>query len=255
MYIYDTTLIYIFVSYIFPPYSRRWLAPYILCISMTPRWYTSSYLTFSRHIQCALTITRHSMYHWHPTRYISSYFLFSRHSQDALATPSANAPAVATLHATQHDARVWAVSERCVAVCCRVRGCVLQSVAVCWMCCSVRQCVVVLWKVRGCVLQCVAVCRSVLQCVAVCCMCCSVRHCVAVCCNVLPDVAVCCIFGRGSQRILDFIRCVAVCCSVLQCVAVCCSVSQFLKRIATCTRLHSVRSGVLQCVAECCSVL
>ena len=142
----------IFVSYIFPPYSRRLLAPYILCISMTPRWYTSSYLTFSRHIQCALTITRHSMYHWHPTRYISSYFLFSRHSQDALATPSANAPAVATLHATQHDARVWAVSERCVAVCCRVRGCVLQSVAVCWMCCSVRQCVVVLWKVRGCVL-------------------------------------------------------------------------------------------------------
>jgi len=39
----------IFVSYIFPPYSRRLLAPYILCISMTPRWYTSSYPTFSRH--------------------------------------------------------------------------------------------------------------------------------------------------------------------------------------------------------------
>ena len=53
-----------------------------------------------------------------------------------------------------------------------------ESLALCFVCCSVLQCV----AVRCSVLQCVAVCCSVLQC--------SVLQCVAVCCSVLQCVAV-----------------------------------------------------------------
>jgi len=156
-------------------------------------------------------------------------------------------------------------------LCCYVAVCVLQCVAVCYMCCSVH----------------VAVCYSVLHCVA---FCCSVLHCVAVCCSVLQCVYLCwrlrvvaiisksqcvavcvlhvlavyCIVFNRLYSVLQCIassrralQCLAVSCSVLQCLVVSCSVLQY---VHLCWRFRVVAIiSALQCnsvcVAVCCSVL
>jgi len=91
------------------------MTPYMLCI--THQWHPTWYELYVFLLYIFPLCSRRS--YRHPTFYVSyindtlharwctfSYPTFSRHSQDALATPSANTPAVATLYATQHDARV-----------------------------------------------------------------------------------------------------------------------------------------------------